>query len=160
MLLAATPGSARALPITIGAFSFADDLFFGSVFQVDNTSQLVASELGTAGGVTFTAVTVTVETDGVIVPIALGDISPGSSAQTSFDFSTLTILSATLTLGLTPSLALPVVVAPLAAPVDGDTTPITVVPEPGTLLLLSGGVAALGLGRRRRARRRPPAARP
>ncbi|HXH05310.1 MAG TPA: PEP-CTERM sorting domain-containing protein [Vicinamibacterales bacterium] len=155
-LVLAVSKPAAAEPLTIGAFSFIDDILFGPVFQVENLSHLVASELGIPSGVTFEDVVVDVETDGGPFSFSIGPIAPGGSAQTAQpDLLGLTILSGTLLLVTNPLLTTSV--DALVAPADGESNPITTtvtaVPEPGTLLLLGGGLATAALARRRRRRR-------
>jgi hypothetical protein len=163
----------RAAAIPIGSFGWDDtcgsfDPLVGACFSVVNLSEFTLST-----PLTFGNVLIHLQTGGGEVTLSLGDVV--SSAVTTTDLRDFTITAATLTfdVGLPGILTLlDEAAAPIASlfdlvPVQSedlggianirtatiDFTPGAAVPEPGTLMLLIGGLAMLAVRGRRRARR-------
>ena len=145
MLCASAPVRAA----TIGTFSWNDDPVFGPLFTVENFG---------GSGIDFgdASISATLD-DASTLSFDLGTILAGDIRQTFEDLSSFSIVFATLTLNpiFSASPAGIVTVAPLAF--IGDSKPIdfapSAVPEPSTLLLVTGGVVMTIVRYRRRSRR-------
>jgi hypothetical protein len=152
--------SANAIPI--GDFAWNEfspdqcDIFCGAFFSVDNFSTDPDVSLGALGD-SFFAVSVDLQTDAGPLTLPLGDIAPGDSSQSIDDLSALTIASATLTLtfGVPGTIQLLDDFGNIVTALTGPgvlqidySAPVAQVPEPGTLLLLMGGLVGIACRRR------------
>jgi hypothetical protein len=153
---------ADAAPLTIGDFFYDTDPFFGPLFGVSNVSD---TTLGDGGG-TFTDLVLGLYAgDDLVFTSDLGPLDAGASLDTlAQDLSLFSFDSARL--AVTFSLPGTVAVEPLASIVfEGafpsftgtghldsfiQYSPQQSVPEPGTLLLTTVGLAAVGRFRPRR----------
>jgi hypothetical protein len=157
--------TAQAIPV--GSFSWTEQeecgLFCGAIFAVENFSTDPDFSLGELGD-SFFGVVVDLQTDTGPMSLLLDDIiPPGESRQSFEDLFGVAIASAGLTLGFAvPSLPGLVqlldpdgnIVTALTGPglltIDYavDTVGPTPVPEPGVLLLMTGGLLGMALARK------------